>query len=228
MKRTNRDPWDILNIKRNAPMEEVKAAFKREALRTHPDRGGSMEDFRIVNEAFNKIKAGKIVPIVNGPKTKLVNVPLTIKQQIEGVVDYIQLDNGDVVHAKIPAGSLPDEKFKVSGKDKNYILNIKEGKDKAFTRKGFSLILVLHVSIEQSMVGCTIVIEGPIGEDIEIDIPPGTQNGDVITIENRGLYNRRKKYRGSLNVVMNVEIPKLDTDEKINEFIRRLNNVRNR
>lgn len=227
MKRTNRDPWDILNISKNSSMEEVKKAFREQAMRTHPDRGGNMEDFKMVNEAFNKIKSGKIVPIMDGPKTKLVNLPLTIQQQINGVSDYIELDNGDFVHAKIPAGALPEEKFKVYGKEKNYILNIKEAKDKAFTRNGFSLILMIHLSIEEALRGCTMVIEGPVGEDIELHIPSGTQNGDVIIIENTGLYNRRKKYRGSLNIVFDVKIPKLNTDEEIENFIKRLKNVRN-
>lgn len=227
MKRTNRNPWDILNIPKNSPIEKVKEAFKREALRTHPDRGGNMEEFRLVNEAFNKIKAGKIVPIVSGPKTKLVNLPLSVQQQIQGVDDYIELGNGDIVHAKIPAGSLVDEKFKVFGETRNYILNIKEGKDKVFTRSGFSLIIVLHLELESAMIGCKKIIEGPTGEDIEIDIPSGTQNGDTITLENHGLYNRKKKFRGSLNIVFKVDIPKLDTSNEIEEFIKRLKNVRN-
>lgn len=228
MKRTNRDPWDILNISKNATMEEVKTAFRSAAMRTHPDRGGDMNEFRLVNEAFNKIKSGNIVPIVHGPKTKLINLPLSISQQINGVQDYIELSNGEVVYAKIPAGALVDEKFKVYSDKQNYILNIKEGKDKVFTRDGFHVILNLCVSIEEAILGTKKVIEGPTGDDLEIIIPSGSQPGDIVVLNSLGLYNRKRKFRGHLKVRLLFEVPSITTQAELEEFIKRLKNVRNR
>jgi hypothetical protein len=40
---------------------EVKAAYRRLALASHPDRGGSAEGFRQVREAYERV-AGAIIP----------------------------------------------------------------------------------------------------------------------------------------------------------------------
>lgn len=47
------DPYDILGVTRDASADDVKAAFRREASRAHPDRqGGSGERMAAVNEAY--------------------------------------------------------------------------------------------------------------------------------------------------------------------------------
>lgn len=46
------DFYDILGIRTDATPAEVRAAYRRAALRTHPDKGGSAEDFRLANRAF--------------------------------------------------------------------------------------------------------------------------------------------------------------------------------
>lgn len=42
----------VLGIKRGASIEEVKAAYKRKARASHPDKGGSTEDFGRVRHAY--------------------------------------------------------------------------------------------------------------------------------------------------------------------------------
>eukprot|EP00927_Polykrikos_kofoidii_P083022 TRINITY_DN8408_c0_g1_i5.p1 TRINITY_DN8408_c0_g1~~TRINITY_DN8408_c0_g1_i5.p1 ORF type:complete len:135 (-),score=13.57 TRINITY_DN8408_c0_g1_i5:694-1098(-) len=41
-----------LQVTPTASSDEVKAAFRRRALETHPDKGGSADEFRRVREAF--------------------------------------------------------------------------------------------------------------------------------------------------------------------------------
>eukprot|EP00927_Polykrikos_kofoidii_P083018 TRINITY_DN8408_c0_g1_i1.p2 TRINITY_DN8408_c0_g1~~TRINITY_DN8408_c0_g1_i1.p2 ORF type:complete len:135 (-),score=17.26 TRINITY_DN8408_c0_g1_i1:653-1057(-) len=41
-----------LQVKPTASSDEVKVAFRRRALETHPDKGGSADEFRRVREAF--------------------------------------------------------------------------------------------------------------------------------------------------------------------------------
>ncbi len=52
-----RDPWDVLGVAKTATNDEIKRAFKRQAMMTHPDKqGGSEERFKEVNEAYSHIK----------------------------------------------------------------------------------------------------------------------------------------------------------------------------
>lgn len=53
------DYYAILNIEQNATKKEVKIAFKREALKWHPDRNSSpdaKERMQIINEAYLILK----------------------------------------------------------------------------------------------------------------------------------------------------------------------------
>ena len=61
------DPWAVLGVRRGADEKEVREAYRREALKWHPDRhsGSSAADkaaaetrFKAASEAYNAIKSG--------------------------------------------------------------------------------------------------------------------------------------------------------------------------
>ena len=49
------NPFDVLRIEPTASPDEVRAAFRKRAFETHPDRGGDPEEFKRVNVAFEEI-----------------------------------------------------------------------------------------------------------------------------------------------------------------------------
>lgn len=51
-KKLDRAYYDVLDIKKDATDAEVKKAYKKSALSSHPDKGGSDELFQMVNEAY--------------------------------------------------------------------------------------------------------------------------------------------------------------------------------
>ena len=48
--------YDILGVPRNASDKDLKDAFKKKAMQYHPDRGGSEEQFKKLNEAYDVLK----------------------------------------------------------------------------------------------------------------------------------------------------------------------------
>ena len=44
--------FEILGLKRSASQEDIKDAFRKKALETHPDKGGDEEQFKVVREAY--------------------------------------------------------------------------------------------------------------------------------------------------------------------------------
>lgn len=51
-------PFDVLLIDPDAEEWEVDQAYRRRVLETHPDQGGSAEEFRLVRAAYEEIKSG--------------------------------------------------------------------------------------------------------------------------------------------------------------------------
>ena len=51
-----RDYYEILGVNKNASADEIKKAFRRAAIESHPDRGGDEAKFKEVNEAYEVLK----------------------------------------------------------------------------------------------------------------------------------------------------------------------------
>ncbi len=56
MATTKRDYYEVLGVGKNASADEIKKAFRRLAVEHHPDRGGSEDKFKEVNEAYEVLK----------------------------------------------------------------------------------------------------------------------------------------------------------------------------
>lgn len=220
----SRNPWEILGINYGASRDEIKRAYKQQALKHHPDKGGNVEFFKDISRAYDLIKNRNHIPVLTRPSTKLVNVKLSIAQQISGVMGIITTDAGFDMEVKIPAGAMNGDKFKVKHQGKNYIINIRELSHKHFTRQGFNVIMNLSCKLEDALTGKTICFTGPEDEDIELEIPAGTENNTLIVLDNKGLLNRKSHRRGNLHITVRVDMPELNSTEEIEQFIARLKN----
>ncbi len=54
---TPRSVWSVLGVERLASPDEIKRAFRRRALETHPDQGGDAAEFRAVRAAYDEALA---------------------------------------------------------------------------------------------------------------------------------------------------------------------------
>lgn len=87
------NPYEVLGITRGASPEEVQKAFRKKAMEHHPDRGGDVEVFKKVTEAYAMLKKGNVpapqraqqphhanITIIygpNGPIIRMTNPPRT-------------------------------------------------------------------------------------------------------------------------------------------------------
>jgi len=53
----NPSHWSVLGLAPGAPLSEVKLAYRKRALQTHPDQGGDADLFRATQHAYEKITA---------------------------------------------------------------------------------------------------------------------------------------------------------------------------
>ena len=55
-----KDLYDILGIKKNASPEDVKKAYRKTSKKTHPDKGGSNEEFQETKKAYEVLSNTKL------------------------------------------------------------------------------------------------------------------------------------------------------------------------
>ena len=93
----------------------------------------------------------------------------------------------------------------------------------AFSRDGDDLLATLDVSMPDAILGTTTTIESLDGP-VELELRPGVQSGDVLTIKGRGITPLRGSQRGDLRVGVHVVTPtRLDGRSRalIEEFARK-------
>lgn len=56
----SRNPFIVLGLSRNCSQKEVKDAYKRLALASHPDRGGKQEDFIEISKAYKILSSNSL------------------------------------------------------------------------------------------------------------------------------------------------------------------------
>ena len=92
-----------------------------------------------------------------------------------------------------------------------------------YSREGDDLLATLEVSMTDAILGTTTKIEGLDGM-VDLEIRPGVQSGDVLTIGGRGITPLRGSQRGDLRVGVQVVTPtKLDSAQRtlIEDFAKR-------
>lgn len=93
----NEEPYRILGLPLNAPRDEVKSAYRRLALATHPDRNprdnAAADKFRLIQGAYERILAG---PLVGGAVPAGVTVSLEF-QGFGPVASFIAANDAGVV-----------------------------------------------------------------------------------------------------------------------------------
>ncbi|MEO1590041.1 MAG: molecular chaperone DnaJ [Cyanobacteria bacterium J06632_22] len=95
----------------------------------------------------------------------------------------------------------------------------------SFKRDGINILSDLKVSYLQAILGCELKVETVDGE-VDVQIPPGTQPGTVLTLENRGVPRLGNPVaRGNHLLTVKVDIPtKLKTEER--ELLEQLAEIR--
>ena len=95
------NPYRTLRLKKDASPDDIEAAYRRAARRTHPDRGGTEEKFRVVQLAYEVLRDPKRRAAFDAtgdigsdrPDQSLVGIMELLSQSLAAVVKAL-IDNG--------------------------------------------------------------------------------------------------------------------------------------
>jgi molecular chaperone DnaJ len=131
---------------------------------------------------------------------------------------------------EIPAGISDGQRIRLTGRghagdagapqgDLYVIVGVRD--DGRFVREGDHLITALDVPAPLAALGGTLEVDTLEGS-AAVELPPGTQPGEVITLRGEGMPSLSRGRRGNLRIVVNVVIPRRLSREQ-RELLERLN-----
>jgi molecular chaperone DnaJ len=126
------------------------------------------------------------------------------------------LQREDNLTVTVPAGVEDGQTLRLSGKGEasleggaagNLYVNLHVEADDRLHREGPDLFVDIHLSVPLAALGGQVQIPVLNGEK-EIDVPPGTQSGDVVVLKGAGVARLNGRGRGDQVVRFIVDVPK--------------------
>ncbi len=189
------DFYKTLGISKDASSEEIKKAYRKLALKYHPDRGGGEEaskEFKKVNEAYQ---------VLSDPQKRS---------------QYDQFGKTDFSSAGGQGGFSGFEGFSGFGNGQGFEFDFGGGGlgdiFENFFGQAFSQVQAeIRITPAQAVLGDKLQAEIA-GEKVELDLPAGIQDGQSFRIPGKG--RQHKGGRGDLILTVRIEIPKNITKEQ--------------
>lgn len=191
----------------------------------------------IVNMFFGggiskEIKKEKKLEPIKGENIE-VQIEIQIKEAFEGThkkLSFNVLDSKNkIININIPGGIKDGEVIRIpkqgkegknGGENGDVLVKIKIVDNNTYKLINNDILVNLYVTPWDAVLGAKLTVNGIDGE-LSILIPKGTQNGDKITIPNKGYYiNNKEKERGKLIVKTEIAIPKKLNDKEKELFLK--------
>ncbi len=189
-----KDYYNILDVSKSATADEIKKAYRKLAMQHHPDKNGDAQKFKEINEAYQ---------VLSNPQKKAQYDQFGTNGADSGFSQNSGFSRGDGFYS----GNYEDI-FSGAGGFGN-INDIFED----FFGQAFSQVQAeIAISITQAILGAKLDIKTNDGQTLNIEIPPGTQDGQTFKISGHGRAHRRG--RGDLILTVRVKIPKRVSKEE--------------
>jgi DnaJ-class molecular chaperone len=213
------DPYKVLGIGPGASKEEIKRAYRKQATKLHPDKGGTSEAFAQLHDSYEylkKINEGRYSIPIQGQYEKIqVRIPLEkLVQSSRHDIDF----NGKIYEIELPNWQpewlyehvfTVDQyrlKIQVQAQINNYFIN--NGK----------LCKEIKINQLESMVGAEVRIT----ENLAVKVPPGTVTSTEISVSNLGFI--QNDYRADMScifVIKPVQLSNSDMELPLKELIKK-------
>ena len=136
------------------------------------------------------------------------------------------------LEVEIPSGIADGQRIRLSGRGHAGELSTRPGdlyvlvrvrEDERFVRDGDDLVTAIDVPAPLAALGATVQVPTLEG-NAALELEPGTQPGEVITLRGQGMPSLRRGRHGNMRVVVNVVVPRRLSSEQ-RELFQRLNDT---
>jgi curved DNA-binding protein len=181
--------YDTLGVNKNASPEEIKSAYRKMAMKYHPDRGGDEAKFKEVNEAYDTL---------SDPEKKMM-------YDQGGDQQHFRAHSGGHFHdfGFNPFGGMPPEFQDIMG---NFGFTFRTHN---MPQRNRDLNIKCRISLKDSYTGKNVDISYrlPSGreENINLYIPPGVEHGMTLKVNEYGDDSIPTMRRGDLTVIVEID-----------------------
>ena len=278
------DYYSTLGVGKNASQDEIKSAYRKMAMKHHPDRGGDEATFKKISEAYDTLSDPQKKEIVDlggdpnqqrsrggfnqGPfefhfntghpgmddifgqfgfgsrpvhKNKTLNITVDITlldvltgKELNAEISIPGTGKRKMINISIPAGIEQGQQIRYEGMGDDSIRDLRPGdlivnvgimQHPKFRREHTNLILEHAISAWDAMLGTHTNVETLDGKMLTLTIPPGTNQGTILSCRGEGLPVMRTRNRGNLLVSIKVDIPKNLSQLQIEKIKEIKNNI---
>lgn len=195
------DHYSTLGLDKSASADDIQKAFRKAAMKHHPDRGGDAGKFQEINEAYSTLSD----PQRRAEYDMAGQNPFG--QQGHPFANSFHFTTGNPFQGG--GGNPFNDVFNQFG------FQFHTGQQQPRNR---DLNIRCKISLKDSYMGkqMTVSYKLPSGQDesVTIDIPPGIENGQIIKLSGYGDNSMRQFPRGDLTISIEVEgMPKFSRED---------------
>jgi DnaJ-class molecular chaperone len=178
------DPYKTLGVEKTASAEQIRAAYRKLAKKHHPDLNPGN---KAAEEAFKKVSAAN--DLLSDPEKRgrydrgEIDATGAERERPRTYRNYAESGRGErYAHAGAGfGGGFADEGFE------DLFANIFEQRGgRGGPARGQDARYVLPAAFLDAVNGATSRLTLPDGQTLDVKIPPGTQEGDVLRLRGRG------------------------------------------
>lgn len=179
------------------------------SIKTCPQCKGTGQVRNVQSTPFGRFETSRPCTQCHG-EGKIIEKPCTVCRGTG------QVRKNRKINLRVPAGIDTGARLRISGEGEQGVhggpsgdlyISIIVRPHPVFKRDGYNLICNLDVDFVQAALGSEMTIPLLGGAEHTINIPNGTQPGDVITAKGKGIPHLHSHRFGDLKVVVNVKIP---------------------
>lgn len=157
-----------------------------------------------------------------------ISLEVTFEEAFNGIEKHVKARipgsaSTETLTVKVPAGAVDGGRVRFRGKGEpgvnggpagDLLVTTRIKPHALYSRDGANVKMDLPVTIDEAVLGASIVVPAPDGSKLRVKVPAGTSDGYEMRIPGKGAPDLKKSGMGDLHLKVRIEIPKEINEEQ--------------